>query len=108
MSADRDVEKNYTLSVFIAELRRLADALEAGGPFEIEIDGEHILVPGTAAVSVEHERENGREEVEFQLVWNAADADGGDADDGDAEDSAESADKSADAPAASEETPASA
>ena len=38
MTADRDVEKSFSLPEFVAELRRLADALEAGEGFEIEID----------------------------------------------------------------------
>ena len=32
---DRDVEKIYSTSEFVAKLRRLADALEAGERFEI-------------------------------------------------------------------------
>jgi len=34
----RDVEKVYAGNVFIAKLRRLADALERGGPFRVHID----------------------------------------------------------------------
>ncbi|MGB3832737.1 MAG: amphi-Trp domain-containing protein [Mesorhizobium sp.] len=69
MTADRDVEKSFSLPEFVAELRRLADALEAGEGFEIEIDGEQVVVPLRATVSVEHEREDGHEEIEFQLSW---------------------------------------
>jgi len=74
MESDRDVEKTYLVSDFIAELRRLADALESGEPFVIEIDGEEISVPLSAAISVEHERENGSEELEFQLKWGDVEA----------------------------------
>jgi hypothetical protein len=42
---DRDVEKIYSTSEFVAKLRRLADSLEAGERFVIE------------------------EEIEFQLKW---------------------------------------
>ena len=69
MTDDRDIEKTYELPAFIAELRRLADELEANGTFEIEIEGETVLVPVTAVASIEHEREDGREELEFQLKW---------------------------------------
>lgn len=69
MSTDRDVEKTYSLPEFVAELRRLADALEAGEEFELEIDGEAVVVPGHAIASIEHEREDGRQEIEFQLSW---------------------------------------
>jgi amphi-Trp domain-containing protein len=67
MKADRDIEKLYPRSGFIAELRRLADALEKDEPFETHIAGERVLVPAQAVVSIEHEREEGHEEIEFQL-----------------------------------------
>lgn len=69
MTGDRDIEKTLDLSAFVAELRRMADELEANGTFEIEIDGETVVVPATAIASIEHEREEGREELEFQLKW---------------------------------------
>jgi len=69
MKPDRDVDKSYPLHDFIAKLRRLADALEQGEPFEIQIAGERIFVPARAVASIEHEREEGREEIEFQLSW---------------------------------------
>jgi len=34
---DRDVKKVYATSEFVAKLRRLADALEAGERFEIQV-----------------------------------------------------------------------
>ena len=42
---DTDVEKVYSTSEFVAKLRRLADALEAGERFEIQVAGERIYVP---------------------------------------------------------------
>ncbi len=69
MTDDRDIEKTIDLPTFVAELRRLADELEANGTFEIELEGETVLVPATAIASIEHEREDGREELEFQLKW---------------------------------------
>jgi hypothetical protein len=36
---DRDVEKVYSTAEFVAKLRRLADALEAGERFEIRVAG---------------------------------------------------------------------
>ena len=39
---DRDVEKFYSTSEFVAKLRRLADALEAGERFEIQAAGEWV------------------------------------------------------------------
>ena len=59
---DTDVEKVYSTSEFVAKLRRLADALEAGERFEIQVAGERIYVPARAEFNVEHERDGGEEE----------------------------------------------
>ncbi|TDW95526.1 amphi-Trp domain-containing protein [Kribbella pratensis] len=75
--SERDVEKDYSVSEFAAKLRRLADALEAGKPFRIQVAGERFTVPAGARISVEHERGEDEEEVEFQLTWALADADQG-------------------------------
>jgi amphi-Trp domain-containing protein len=66
---DRDIEKVYSTQEFVAKLRRLADALEAGKRFEIRVAGERIYVPVRAEFNVEHEREGELEELEFQLKW---------------------------------------
>ncbi|MDP8925383.1 MAG: amphi-Trp domain-containing protein [Actinomycetota bacterium] len=66
---DRDVEKVYSTSEFVSKLRRLADALEMGKRFEIQVAGERIYVPARAEFNVEHEREGKEEELEFQLKW---------------------------------------
>ena len=65
----RDIERIYSTDDFVAKLRRLADALEAGQPFEIQVAGERLYVPATAQFSVEHERADGTEELEFQMRW---------------------------------------
>lgn len=65
----RDTEKDYPLPEFISKLRRLADALEAGERFEIQIAGERVYVPARATFNIEHERGDGDEEVEFQIKW---------------------------------------
>jgi amphi-Trp domain-containing protein len=66
---DRDIERVYSTSEFVTKLRRLADALEAGRRFEIQVSGERIYVPARAEFNVEHEREGDEEELEFQLKW---------------------------------------
>ena len=65
----RDVEKSYPIPDFISKLRRLADALEQGERFEIQIAGERISVPVRAICNIEHEREGESEEIEFQIKW---------------------------------------
>ena len=67
--SDRDIEKSYSTSEFVAKLRRLADALENGEKFEIQIAGERIYVPVRAIYNIEHEREDSEEEIEFQIKW---------------------------------------
>lgn len=66
---ERDIEKAYSTSEFVAKLRRLADDLEKGENFEIQVAGERIYVPDRAIFNIEHEREDGEEELEFQLKW---------------------------------------
>ncbi len=65
----RDIEKVYSVTDFVAKLRRLADALEQQQPFTIQIAGERLTIPVTASISIEHERSEEGEEVEFQLTW---------------------------------------
>ena len=67
---ERDIEKEYSNSEFVAKLRRLADSVESGNNFEIQIAGERIYVPERAVFSIEHEREGNDEEVEFQIKWS--------------------------------------
>jgi amphi-Trp domain-containing protein len=67
--AHRDIELIYSTAEVVAKLRRLADALESGSPFRIQIGGERFWVPQRAQFSIEHERGDEEEEVEFQLKW---------------------------------------
>ena len=53
----------------VAKLRRLADYLEQGKPFQIQIAVERIHIPSKAVFNIEHEREGDQEEVEFQFKW---------------------------------------
>lgn len=73
-SADRDIEKTYSRAQFVAKLRRLADSIESAKPFTIQVAGEKLRIPATAKFNIEHEREGGEHELEFQLLWS----DGGD------------------------------
>ncbi|HEX2095691.1 MAG TPA: amphi-Trp domain-containing protein [Longimicrobiaceae bacterium] len=68
---DRDVDRVYSRKDFAAKLRRLADAMEQGKPFSIQVAGERLTVPADARVSIEHERSGGEDELEFQLRWTA-------------------------------------
>ena len=65
----RDIEKSYPVKQFVRKLRRLADAIENGKRFQIQIAGERISVPVDAVFNIEHERGKKNEEIEFQLKW---------------------------------------
>lgn len=66
---DRDLEKTYPRKEFVAKLRRLADAIEAGKAFSLQVAGERLRIPADALFNIEHEREKNVDEVEFQLRW---------------------------------------
>ena len=65
----RDIEKSFTVGPFVERLRKLADCLEQGEKFEIQVAGERIYIPVRAELSIEHERGDGEEELEFQIKW---------------------------------------
>ncbi len=83
-NSPRDVERVYSTDEVVAKLRRLADALESDKPFRIQVAGERIRVPARAEFSVEHERGDDEEEIEFQLKWPLSEAPTSDDDDDDA------------------------
>jgi len=66
----RDIEQIYSTPEVVAKLRRLADALESDKSFRIQIAGVRIRVPERAQFSIEHERDDDEEEIEFQLKWS--------------------------------------
>jgi len=65
----RDLEKTYPVNQFVKKLRRLADCIEQGRKFQIQVAGELISIPSNAIINIEHERSTSSEEVEFQLKW---------------------------------------
>ena len=69
MAKNRDIEKTYTRTQFVAKLRRLADALEASGGFTIQVASERLRIPADAKFNIEHERTGDAHELEFQLRW---------------------------------------
>jgi len=66
----RDLEADYPPKRFAAKLRRLADVIEEGGTFRIQIAGERVAVPADAVINIEHERTADDEEIEFQMRWS--------------------------------------
>lgn len=71
--SDRDLTKSYGRTQFVAKLRRLADAIESGRAFTIQVAGERLRIPADAQFNIEHERSDGSQELEFQLLWTSPD-----------------------------------
>lgn len=69
--SDRDLTKTYSRAQFVAKLRRLADAIESKEAFTIQVGGERLRIPASAAFNVEHERSGDEQELEFQVIWKA-------------------------------------
>ena len=69
MGQEKDVEKSYSAKEVAAKLRRLADALENGKTFEIQIAGKRIRVPPSAVIEFEYERNEDEEEMEIEISW---------------------------------------
>ena len=65
----RDIDKNVSRKAFITKLRRLADRLENDDRFRLQVAGERVSVPPDARISIEHERSEDYEGLEFQLSW---------------------------------------
>lgn len=70
--AERDVEKNVPATQFVETLRRLADSIEAGDSFRIQIANSRFTIPADAELIIEHEVEDGEEEVSFELQWSTS------------------------------------
>jgi len=66
---NRDLEKTYPRTQFVAKLRRLADSIETGKAFTIQVAGERLRIAADAKFNIEHERSGGAHELEFQLKW---------------------------------------
>ena len=66
---DRDLTRGYTRAQFVAKLRRLADAIETGQAFMIQVAGERMRIPADAVFNIEHERSGADNGLEFQLLW---------------------------------------
>lgn len=69
----RDIEKTYPRAQFVAKLRRLADSIETGKAFTIQVGGERLRISSKAKFNIEHERAGGEHELEFQLKWEDED-----------------------------------
>ena len=68
---ERDIEKDVPVGQFVDTLRRLADALDAGESFRIQVQNRRFTVPADAQIVIEHEVEDGDEELALELKWTS-------------------------------------
>ena len=71
--SERDVEKDVSVDYFVDTLRRIADAIEAGESVRIQVANQRFTVPADAQRIVEHEVDDGDEELALELKWSSAD-----------------------------------
>jgi amphi-Trp domain-containing protein len=69
MSDEAELKTTYLGKEVVAELRRLADALEQGTKFEMQIGEERISIPPDVEVEFDYEGTEDEEEVEIELKW---------------------------------------
>ena len=80
MKESRDIEKKVTTNYFVSTLRRIADAVEAGEPINIQVANQRLVIPPEAELYVAHEFEDGEHELELELTWKTGSEDEGDDD----------------------------
>jgi len=68
--SDRDIEKNVPVSHYVETLRRLADSLEAGESFRVQMQNRRFTVPASAEMIIEHEVDDGDHEFALELQWS--------------------------------------
>ena len=52
-------------------MRRLAESLEQGKAFEIQVDNQRIYVPADAEIDFEFEQDGDEKELEIEIKWNS-------------------------------------
>ena len=66
-----EVEKGYSNKQTAEKLRRLAESLEQGTAFEIQVKGQRIYVPADAEIDFEYERTENVHELEVEIKWKS-------------------------------------
>ena len=66
-----EVEKGYSNKQTAEKLRRLAESIEQGKAFEIQVNGQRIYVPADAGIDFEYERTENVHELEVEIKWRS-------------------------------------
>jgi amphi-Trp domain-containing protein len=66
-----DVERSYTPAQTADKLRRLADVIEAGKSFRLQVGGNRLTIPSDCKVEIEMQTDgDGAGEIEIDIKWN--------------------------------------
>lgn len=67
-----DVERSYTPAQTADKLRRIADAIEAGRSFRLQVAGNRLRVPTDGDFEIEMQTGGDHEigEIEIEIKWN--------------------------------------
>jgi amphi-Trp domain-containing protein len=68
---ETEVEKGYSNKQTAEKLRRLAESIEQGKAFEIQVGGQRIYVPADAEIDFEYERIDDVHELEVEIKWKS-------------------------------------
>ena len=68
---ETEVEKGYSSKQTAEKLRRLAESIEQGKPFEIQVGGQRIYVPADAEIAFEYEKIEDIHELEVEIKWQS-------------------------------------
>jgi amphi-Trp domain-containing protein len=68
---ETEVEKGYSNKQTAEKLRRLAESIEQGKAFEIQVGGQRIHVPADAEIDFEYERIDDVHELEVEIKWKS-------------------------------------
>ena len=65
-----DVERSYSPRQTAVKLRRIADAIEDGRHFRLQVAGHRLSIPPFAEVEIEMQADDGSGEIEIEIKWN--------------------------------------
>ena len=67
-----DVERSYTPAQTADKLRRIADAIEEGKSFRLQVAGNRLRVPTDGAIEIEMQTDADASagEIEIEIKWN--------------------------------------
>jgi amphi-Trp domain-containing protein len=64
-----EAEKSYSGKEMAGKLRRLAEALDEGRGFRIQVAGRRVTVPADARIEIELEIIQDEAELEIEIKW---------------------------------------